>query len=272
MGYRQNPAWLATKGLHNTYLSTEKSPKAAKSTDSSASNGGNHHDSMGRRIHIQSIQSAVVYSHILSLVPLIHGNEPSAPSAQPYLDPYGDQPDSTTKSGPQGTGDPYPSGYTLQIPKKGYFDLVVHVGVGSSGAIAVEKLAHKRGYQIPDAKGEKAPYALDQTPTEKRQGQQSSEAEKREMSLYEKEKGAQSSEMKPSSSNGTGLKDPVRGFGEGYENFGEEEVNSNNVTALIQWLKKECGMICVRESHDAGRYLCDYIVSLDCLITKREDD
>lgn len=249
MGYKKNPAWLSTMNLHNTYLSTDQAPFSSSSLSDPTSS--RVIDPRRPRIHIQAIQSSVVYTHILGMVPRIHGLEPSAPEASEYLDQEGTLPDSTTNIGPQGNGSPYPQGYPIQIPRKGTFDLVVHVGVGSKGAIAVEKVAHKRGYQIPDVKKELAPLATDQSKTIRRENQPS-QAEERERARYQSDNGTASFPSKPA--------DPIRGFGRGYEEFQDEEINSNDLTSLIKWLEEECHLQNVRESHDAGRYLCDYIV------------
>lgn len=252
MGYAENPAWLSTKDLHDTYMSLASPSPPSPLQDSSTV-------TREKRIHIQVIQSSVVYSHVLSLVPLIHGVAPSAPEAQAYLDPAGDQPDSHSQTGPQGNGSSFPTGYPVRIPIKGHFDLVVHVGVGSRGAIAVEQLGHKRGYQIPDVKGELAPVATDQTETTRRE-KRPSEAEERERTRYK---------MGPSLESPWSSPDVVRGFGRGYEEFEDEEVNSNDIASLVHWLKEECEVPPVRQSHDAGRYLCDYIVSVALLAARK---
>lgn len=205
----------------------------------------------GPSIHIQVIQSSVAYNHVLSLIPLIHGINPSAPEAKIYLDPNGPQPDTETKIGPQGNGSPFPEGYPISLPAKGKFDLVLHIGVGSRGNIEIEKLAHKRGYQIPDVVGQKAPIATNQSATTSRTSEKS-ESQKREEARSLSKKEEQSS---------SASEEAVRGFGKGYEAYQEEEVNSNNVTGLVEWLQQECQIKNVKQSHDAGRYLCDFIVS-----------
>lgn len=167
-----------------------------------------------------------------------------------YLDPTGEQPDKETGLGAQGNGAAFPAGYrALTIPSKGYFDHVVHIGVGSPGAVAVEKLGHKRGYQVPDVKTEKAPVATSQSETVRREAQAPSADELRERSNMQ-------TAAKGDTSTG---KDPVRGFGAGYEQFKEEERTSNDVATLVHWLQSERGYAHVRQSLDPGRFLCDFI-------------
>lgn len=205
-------------------------------------------DKDGPRIHIQVIQSSVSYSHVLSLVPLIHGVNPSAPEAKVYVDPNGPQPNPKTKIGPQGNGSPFPEGYPINLPSKGKFDLVVHIGVGSRGNIEIEKLGHKIGYQIPDVLGEKAPLTTDKSTALSRTSEKS-ESQKRE-------------EIRSSSGKEeTSSKGSIRGFGKGYEAYQDDEINSNNVTGLVEWLQQECQLKNIKQSHDAGKYLCDFIVS-----------
>ena len=207
-----NPSWLAIQALHNTLLAPA-APQPAAPSDT-------------RRVHIQVLQSAVCYSHILSLVPRLHGCPPSLHS-EPWLDPRGAAP--VAGCGPQGSGTPYPAGYALQHPPGG-FDVVLHVGVGHAGGLAVEQLAHKRRYQMPDARGEHAPRALDQSALAEVIGQ----AEARERARLER--AARGEAAAPQRVANTSC---VRGFAEGYEAFQEEERSSVDVAALVEWLKRQ---------------------------------
>lgn len=258
MGYKENPAWLCTRDLHDTYLSLETSPQ-----DDSESEKDESERNSSPRIHMQAIQCAVSYSHVLSLIPLIHGNDPSSPNAKPYLDPNGVHPDKETHQGLQGSGQPFPEGYDIKTPAKGRFDLLIHVGVGAKGGISIEKLAHKRGYQMSDVLNEKAPVCNDQSPSSTRDG--ISEAEQGEKKRLEASQGAESTNEKD--------KGIIRGFGVGYEGFDDELMTSNDVTGLVEWLQNEGKVKNVKQSLDAGRYLCDFIVSsLFPLVLKRRID
>jgi pyroglutamyl-peptidase len=254
--FEHNPSWLAIKDLHDIYLSIKHRPQPSPSSSDKEKKKNDDDDDKGPRIHIQAIQSSVSYSHVLSLVPLIHGVNPSAPEARVHFDPKGDQPDPETHEGPQGNGSPFPEGYPVQLPAKGKFDLVVHIGVGSKGALVLEKLGHKRGYQIADVEHKKAPVATDQKPDK---DLERSEDEQRELAR-----------MAPRDASDTRKpRDMVRGFGIGYEDFKDEESTSNDVNGLVEWLQTECNFKHTRASHDAGRYLCDFIVSTTDQVTMK---
>lgn len=174
---------------------------------------------------------------------------------RPFLDPLGEKPDESGQ-GPQGNGRSFPEGYNAQLPSEGRaaFDIVIHVGVGRPGNIAIEKVGHKRGYAKPDVKGELAPPATDQHRNMLPSGP--TEAERAEHDNFLK------AGVAPAETAGTSI---VRGFGEGFEQFPEEQVNDVDVSALVDWLIKEKGLENVRESRDAGRFLCDFIVSSTCI-------
>ena len=119
----------------------------------------------------------------------------------------------------------------------------------------IETLGHKRGYQIPDVQGKKAPKCTNQGASTRREHAMS-EAEKGERARYES-----LSNTTVSPDDDKERKDPTRGFGAGYEVFGDELMTSNDVTGLVEWLQTECKLKNIRQSRDAGRYLCDFIVS-----------
>lgn len=241
MRYSENPAWLAVKDLHDTYLETARLAAAPTTTSCS-------------RIHLQTLQTSVCYSHVLDLIPRIHGqNVPASKESRPFLDPRGALPSEGSIRGPQGDGQSFPLGYDAQYPcdGRGTYDIVVHVGVGRPGAIAVEKVGHKRGYDKPDIRGEMAPRATDQRRFQVLDG--TSEAESAESRNFVEAGLTLATGVSPSSI--------VRGFGQGYEQFPEELVNIIDTAALVDWLVTERGFEDIRESHDAGRFLCDFIVS-----------
>ncbi|PWN39474.1 hypothetical protein IE81DRAFT_23986 [Ceraceosorus guamensis] len=288
IGKDANPSWLAIKELNNTYLSLSEPPGTGDEAGSSSSSSAPIES--GPRIHIQVLQSATVYAHVLSLVPRIHGNPPSAHS-EPYMDPSGaPAPDD---EGPQGIGEPYPIGYTLRHPERGY-DFVLHLGVGYPGGLAVEKAAHKRRYQITDAKGEFAPRATDQSDV----ASELSKAEERERERLQRaaERALKEQQARAAESNGqeksssspppptnleeeaiasfgprlcrTAAQPPpppkrlfdhacLRGFAEGYEQFKDVEETNVDTDGLAKFLSARGTP--VRESDDAGRFLCDFI-------------
>lgn len=89
--------------------------------------------STGRRpIHITAIEVPVTYQAVLSTVPGMH----ASPAVLPPSD----------------------DGADVNVsPPEGGYDFVFHVGVAPPGPLRVETLAHKTGYNAPDADGRYAP-------------------------------------------------------------------------------------------------------------------
>jgi len=186
--YESNPSWEAVSALHDTIISIDNTHERASAQTS-----------MSRSLHITAINVPVVYSTVLSAVPMLHRIPPEI-----------------TLPVPDG-GNDCPS------PAEGY-DFIFHVGVGLSGALAVEQLAHKTGYNRPDVDGKPAPLIEDSM-------------KQAIMSL--------------------GI-DNKRGFGKGYEQFPDELQTSIEVERLVENLKQQ-GYRHVRLSTDPGRFLCDFI-------------
>ncbi|CAE6380576.1 unnamed protein product [Rhizoctonia solani] len=109
------------------------------------------------------------------------------------------------------------------------YDFILHVGVGLSGGVAIERLAHKTGYNQPDAEGRLCDL------------------------IRSKPKGDDADEL------------VKRGFGNGFEQFGEELRSRLDVDAIVKHLKSK-GLEHTSPSNDPGRYLCDFIYfcSLAC--------
>lgn len=182
---------------------------------------------------------------------------PASKESRPFLDPRGASPTEGSIKGPQGDGRSFPLGYDAQLPCEGQgtYDIVVHVGVGRPGAIAIEKIGRKRGYDKPDIRGEMAPYATNQRRSRPFDGD--TEAERAESRNF-----VEAGLTLPSDPSSRSI---IRGFGQGYEEYPEEFVNSVDTSALVDWLVSERGFKDIRESHDAGRFLCDFIVSSRCI-------
>ncbi|CUA69860.1 pyroglutamyl-peptidase [Rhizoctonia solani] len=102
------------------------------------------------------------------------------------------------------------------------YDTILHLGVGNTGGFLVERLAHKTGYNKPDA----------------------------EDRLCDPVDGNPNAE---------------RGFGRGFEQFGEELSTDVDVDGVVGHLKSK-GLVHTSPSDDAGRYLCGFIYfcSLAC--------
>ncbi|CAE6451663.1 unnamed protein product [Rhizoctonia solani] len=112
------------------------------------------------------------------------------------------------------------------------YDFILHVGVGLAGRLAIERLAHKTGYKQPDADGR----------------------------LCDPIKG------KPKADDTEIIAERVkRGFGNGFEQFGEDLRTEIDVDAIVEHLNSK-GLTHTSPSNDPGRYLCDFIYfcSLAC--------
>ncbi|GAB1521092.1 hypothetical protein RhiTH_004183 [Rhizoctonia solani] len=83
------------------------------------------------------------------------------------------------------------------------YDFILHVGVGLSGGVAIERLAHKTGYNQPDAEGRLCDL------------------------IRSKPKGDDADEL------------VKRGFGNGFEQFGEELRSRLDVDAIVKHLKSK---------------------------------
>ncbi|CAE6414127.1 unnamed protein product [Rhizoctonia solani] len=107
------------------------------------------------------------------------------------------------------------------------YDVVLHIGVGLPGGFAIERCAHKSGYNGQDA-------------------------EDRQCNLI--------------SAGGE-----QRGFGAGFEQFGEDLHTEVDVDGLVEHLKSK-GFEHTAPSDDPGRYLCDFIYFCSLACAKKEGD
>lgn len=105
---------------------------------------------------------------------------------------------------PEGTADCPP-------PASGY-DFVFHVGVGLPGALAVEQIAHKTGYDRADADGKLAPVV--------HAGEGSGDSLTKQDVLPAGHKSE-------------------RGFGDGYEQFSDELQTSIDAAGLVEHLGRQ---------------------------------
>ncbi|KAF8844271.1 peptidase C15, pyroglutamyl peptidase I-like protein [Paxillus ammoniavirescens] len=221
--YAVNPSWLAVKPLHNTLIHVDVPAEVTM------------HDHQGvptepetittptqRDIHITTLKVPVIYEDILSIVPGFYARPPVLPSTE----------DSCS---------------VLSLPPDGY-DLILHVGVAGRGPLRMERVGHKFGYNMKDAKGCHAPIVRVTREEASRGSSEPSEAERMERSRlgYVIEGPIDGSEP------------PKRGFGKGYESFPEEIYTDVDVEKLVHHLKKS-GVEQIYSSLDAGHYLCDFI-------------
>ncbi|KZV59377.1 hypothetical protein PENSPDRAFT_660060 [Peniophora sp. CONT] len=109
-------------------------------------------------IHLSSILLPVTYTAVEAHVPGLHARPPIIPphstswwdeSEESSLDPESSLP----RRAIPGAGRPL-----VPPPEDGY-DLVLHIGLAGRGGLRVEKLAHRVGYRLKDASGERAPIA-----------------------------------------------------------------------------------------------------------------
>ncbi|KAG8716207.1 hypothetical protein FRC11_007381 [Ceratobasidium sp. 423] len=114
----------------------------------------------------------------------------------------------------------------LHVSKQ--YDAILHFGVGYPGGFAIERIAHKSGYDREDAEGQKCNFTA-----------------------------AQGGEQ--------------RGFGSGFEQFGEELRTDVDVDGLVEHLKSK-GFQHTAPSNDAGRYLCDFIYFCSLACAQKERD
>ena len=164
------------KTFHNAVLDVEKGGKSSKDAPETPQR---------RQIFVHVLEVPTVYDSILEIVPGLHATPPVLPPAK----------------------DPEYS--AAHLPSTG-FDFIMHVGVGRRGYIALEQLAHKTGYNSPDAEGKYAPVV---SPPD------------------ENEKG------------------PVRGFGAGYEDLPEELHTQIDVGSIKEHLNAHGTEVSVHSIH-----------------------
>ncbi|KAF8274401.1 hypothetical protein EI94DRAFT_1768662 [Lactarius quietus] len=110
-------------------------------------------------------------------------------------------------------------------PENGY-DLIFHIGLAGRGPFRVERLAHKTGYRMKDSFNQHAP-VIDFLP-------------------------------EPNNSPiDTTIDQPVRGFGKGYESFGEDLHSTIDVEHLVLDVKEQ-GVEQLYSSMDAGHCVSDF--------------
>ncbi|KAG8752650.1 hypothetical protein FRC11_008172, partial [Ceratobasidium sp. 423] len=116
------------------------------------------------------------------------------------------------------------------------YDVILHVGVGLAGGLEIERLAHKTGYNEPDAAGRRCDPINE----------------------------------KPKADCGKAKAETVkRGFGPGFEEFGEEHRTGVDADEVVRHLKSK-GLEHTSPSNDLGRYLCDFIYFCSLACAKKE--
>jgi pyroglutamyl-peptidase len=154
-----------------------------------------------QHVHISSLQIPPTYDAVLDFVPRIHARPPIVPP--------------TAKIAPP--------------PEHGY-DFVFHIGLAGRGPFRIERLAHKAGYRLKDSLNQHAPvieFLPEPTALEPSQGE-----------MLERMR-ANMAIMGPTSPIDTAVDHPVRGFGKGYELYGEDLQTMIDVERLVYALKEQ---------------------------------
>lgn len=202
--YKENPSWLAVQPLHNTVIVLDEQPERAVMDDKLGLKK-DEEEIPKTRIHISALQVPVVYESVLETVPGLHLRPPILP------------------------GEVMNDGLFPRPPKKGY-DLIFHIGVAGRGALRVEKVGHKLGYQMKDAHGKLAP--LVESPVQEF-------GRNRDGFLGAVNMEMLAMDMVETHTAGEGAPRLNRGFGAGYEKFPEELYTDVDLTALVQDLKRQ---------------------------------
>ncbi|KAF9562759.1 peptidase C15, pyroglutamyl peptidase I-like protein [Agrocybe pediades] len=246
--YQGNPSWLAVSPLQNEILHTDV-PSNLLSSNPKATAQDPVIDTHPRPIHITTLQIPVVYESVLAIVPGLHARPPILP-----------------EDAPEDCAD----------PPENYYDFVFHLGVAGRGPLRMERVGHKLGYHMKDAKGQLAPIVRVSTKDFTRRenggapsstvstlGEESVSAaenmERERLGMDLVEQGSENAVR------------PSRGFGIGYTRFPDEINTEIDVTRLVQDLKKS-GVDQIYTSMDAGHYLCDFIYYCSLAEVKRSSN
>lgn len=165
-----------------------------------------------RQIHITACKVPTVYEAVLSLVPSFHSRPPVLPEPQDSLSP------------------------NLPPPHDG-FDLCLHVGVAGRGPLRVERMGHKKGYNMKDATGKLAPIVPvtisteEAGPTANDPRQSLSQRHEMEQLGYDP-----FGRLEDPAVDGGDI--PTRGLGKGYEAFDDEIHTDIDALKLVHFLKE----------------------------------
>ena len=218
--YGDNPSWLAVEPLQNTVLHTDIHSKSS----SHVSTPEITHDP--QPIHITTLKVPVVYQDVLDIVPGLHARPPHLP--------------------PDAPEDCVP-------PPPGNYHFVFHIGVAGRGPLRMERLGHKLGYHMKDAKGKLAPIVRVSPKDFSRHGDPVGSGPGGEpTALVERMDGGGVAGLTMAESmerERLGMSDiveagdpqavrPTRGFGIGYETLPDEITSDIDVTRLVHDLKK----------------------------------
>lgn len=229
--YEENPSWLAVRPLHNKVLTFEPPPDTAAAIDTAAAPGSDVHmrdvdepdlpepTPKPRQIHITVCKIPVVYEAVLSTVPSFHSRPPVLPPQEDLLSP------------------------SLPPDEDGY-DLCFHVGVAGRGPLRVERMGHKKGYNMKDATGKLAPIVPVTISTE----EDGPSGDPQQSAIHKQQKELQALKQnpfiptihvgpEPEAAEISPGDIPTRGLGKGYEAFDDEIHTDIDALKLVHFLK-----------------------------------
>ena len=174
-----------------------------------------------RQIHITTCKIPAIYEAVLSIIPSFHARPPVLPESQnPNV-----------------------------LPHEDGFDLCLHVGMAGRGPLRVERMGHKKGYNMKDATGKLAPIVPVSISTEEAGPAASAsdpistpEAQRTEMLRLGYDPFGHFEEPVD------GGDIPTRGLGKGYEAFDDEIHTDIDVLKLVHFLK-ETGFEVISDHH-----------------------
>jgi pyroglutamyl-peptidase len=159
-------------------------------------------------IHISALQIPSTYDGAFDCVTGLHARPPVIPSSNP------------------------PSTTVARPPENGY-DFIFHIGLAGRGPFRIERLAHRSGYRLKDSSNKYAPiieFLPEPTVLEPSQG---------EMLDQMRVSSANMAIMGPASTIDAAIDHPIRGFGKGYESFGEDLHTTIDVEHLVHVMKEQ---------------------------------
>ena len=168
-----------------------------------------------RPIHVSTLQIPVSYQSVMDVVPLLHQHPPV------FHPSIADQ----------------AAANHVARPQKGY-DFILHVGVAGRGALRVERVAHKFGYNMKDIYGRQAPVV--ETAPVAVEPDDPGDVPAGVLHIAPPQGDSQQIELaEPPEPTPVEPIRPKRGFGPGYENFQEEVYSDVNINNLIRNMKQQ---------------------------------
>ncbi|KAI0253981.1 hypothetical protein BJV78DRAFT_100154 [Lactifluus subvellereus] len=178
-----------------------------------------------QHIHISSLQIPPTYDAVLDCVTGIHARPPIIPPTNP------------------------PTSRIAPPPEHGY-DFIFHIGLAGRGPFRIERLGHKAGYRMKDSINKQAP-VIEFLPESN-----ALEPSQRETLEQMRLSSAHMAMVGHTSPIDATVDHPVRGFGKGYELYGEDLHTMIDVEHLVHAMKEQG--IELYSSMDAGHCVNDY--------------